>query len=115
MSAQREGSRDPDAPFEAGAWRSQDGMRLRGACNDRAHPQQRWNERCPDGWYDYPVRVAWREAVPVPEPSDDETTARLHRESRLVLISKLGAIATVTPLEWQPDEIEAAAEVRADD
>ena len=99
----------------AQAWKTQDGMRLRGECrgHERTHPGRQWDRRCPEGWEGYPLRVAWREAVPVAHPSDPETTARVHVATELLLLAKLGAIVTAFPAAWEGVDVEDDAESRS--
>ena len=123
MSSRHRRSSDVRAPTpstpdgRAQAWKTQDGMRLRGECNGhaRTHPGRQWDARCPDGWEGYPLRVAWREAVATDVKTDRETTARVHLATEMLLIACLGAIVSTVPAHWENvDVAETAAEARSE-
>ncbi len=78
----------------SGAFRHQDGQVIaRMLDHGEPHVQQRWNQRCPDGWEDYSVRVAWREAEPIGTAGGG--SFRLHEETGLVLVSQYAFLQTV--------------------
>ena len=110
------GPATPSLPDDtpAQAWKTQDGMRLRGECNghERTHPGRQWDRRCPDGWEGYPLRVAWREAVPVAQPAGPMKTARVHVATELLLLAKLGAIVTAYPAAWEGVDLSDAQTTR---
>jgi len=57
------------------------------------HIQQRWDERCPDGWEGYNIRAAWREATPM--KTAGYGSFRLHEETGLILVSQFAFLQTV--------------------
>lgn len=93
MSARTDGGADP-----GGAYREQDGVvvakRHRGVTD--SHAQYQWNSRVPDQqWEGYPVRTAWREAVPRPDHGAGEgAVARHHLPADMVLIAEYGILQT---------------------
>lgn len=97
--------RADDSPFRADAWQHQDGQ----ITHEGAHPQDRWDERCPDGWEDFPVRSAWAAGVDV-NWSHDEQAARVHVPSGMLVISQLGFLATVVPAREKGFDVEEVAD-----
>ncbi|MFD1515147.1 hypothetical protein [Halomarina rubra] len=75
-------------------FRQQDGHVL-----SDGHAQYRWDCRTRERWTGYPVRVAWREAIPVVTPKTNGIAyCRLHERSRMVLVARWGFLKTVVPL-----------------
>ncbi|WP_049985725.1 hypothetical protein [Halobellus rufus] len=89
---------DYESPFSASAWAHQDGLRVHDEhYPGRSHVGRQWDRRCRSGWENYPIRVAWREAVPISYSDGDEVAARLHDPAAVVVIARLGVIKTVIP------------------
>lgn len=77
-----------------GEYREQDYQILARGKRPRAHIQERWDERCPDGWEGYNVRAAWREADPAGWRGNGRY-AREHPETGLLIIAQYGTFMTV--------------------
>lgn len=91
-------SRDPTA---APPYTEQDGQVIaRMVDDDEPHIQQRWDERCPDGWEGYNVRAAWREATPI--GTAGAGSFRRHEPTGLVLVSQYAFLQTVYRAETDP-------------
>lgn len=85
---------------QASNWQHQDGLPV---VHDtgcaQSYPQHRWNMRCPDGWEGYPVRVAWREAEPVPIVEVTHKSRRYHSPSGMLLVADSGFLTTCFPAD----------------
>lgn len=88
-------------------WQQQDSVvvaRRREDLSGVSHAQWRWNQRCPAGWEEYPVRAAWREAEIV-ATAGDEAVIREHPPTGMCLVAEFGILQTaVSSAEVLDDE-----------
>ncbi|REA00227.1 hypothetical protein DEQ92_20465 [Haloferax sp. Atlit-6N] len=91
----------PSTNSPANAWASQDGQVVaRLESGGRSHAQRRWDERCPPEWEEFSVRAAWLDGEPWDVPGDD-SAARLHKPSGMLVISTYGFLTSVVCARWR--------------
>jgi hypothetical protein len=95
----------PTAGPTPGAWGRQDGQVITEREHGGSHVQDQWDLRCPAGWEGFPVRSAWCKGVDHPY-GDDETAARVHVKTEMLIISQLGFLQTTIPAAWEGIDVE---------